>query len=190
MDRIQTAFRPPPAKAAMLLVAVIVLTFFCVAEAKADNQISSSLPRVELGESQPLIGELAGQAGAAASYGSVSRSKKKRFMMPVSRAAGRTASFVRYMFNNSAPDEFSVELDPPTYWDRFDWGLCKRRSYTKVVCFSYLEADFNLIDENDQVVGSDTFVCGWDTAVWYPVARRPVLKWTTLNAGCFWESEV
>jgi hypothetical protein len=61
---------------------------------------------------------------------------------------------------------------------------------SQVTCFSYVEADFELTDVNGDVVGYDSFACGWDTAVWYPVANRRILKWTTYNAACFWESEV
>ena len=174
---------------AIALLTVLVAVNITADLAGASNQIASSAKRNSATiDTAPL--KQAGSADTPATRSVSPRSAKRwRFFMPISTAENRSLNFARYMYDNSAPDEYSSEIYSPSYWDEYDSGLCKRQGYSKVKCFNYIAAEFEIVNGSGQVIGYDEFSCAWYTDVWYPVGTKRFLKWNTYQFTCFWESD-
>jgi len=112
------------------------------------------------------------------------------FRMPVGTARSVSSELVNDMRNNTSPDEYDETVIPPSTWTNSGVGTCTRQSFSRVSCVSLIWAYFDVVDDYGNVVGEDTFTCGWDYAVWYPYAKRPKLKTNAYNADCFWDSEL
>jgi hypothetical protein len=176
-----------------MIAAAFLAGLVFVGGAKAANQIDASVPRTASEANLSLIGEASdllksADVSSVGTAATTSRVRPRRFFMPFPVAKNQSVVFARYFSNNTYPEEFTDEVES-SYWDYYDTGLCERNSYSKMTCFSYASADFDIVNYYDEVVGEDTFVCAWDTAVWYPFARRKTLKWTAFDSACFWRSE-
>lgn len=115
--------------------------------------------------------------------------------MRASTAEARTVSFARYLADNTLPNDYSQEtegIDLGTIpWAEYGGGLCKRKGYSRVNCFWFVETEtIDLYDETNQLVDFGTFACGGYMDSWYPRARRPILKSRLTEGLCYWNSEL
>ena len=111
--------------------------------------------------------------------------------MPVAVAQRATGSFARYIYSNTTPNDFDEQglIIGDSDWDYWGAGECKRKSRSRVNCFGLVEGYFDTVDDQDQVIGEDTFYCIWEQTTWYPRARQKRLKTDIPAEYCGWESD-
>ncbi len=176
---------------ALLLMGLTIGLGMTAGPTNASNELRAAAVRSATdAEAGPQVGSPSPSTRSTTDTRSLRKGKIWQFYMPVSRAENKSLGFARYMYFNSAPDDYTNDVNSDSYWDEYDAGLCKRQSYSRVRCFAYVAAEFNIRDEFDQIVGTDMYSCSWYTNVWHPVGKRRVLKWNTERFDCFWDSEV
>lgn len=192
MKKYQTSRDRAKGLAVTLLLTGLTIGFGMTAgPTSASNELRATAERNAAGTAAgPRVEHPSPTTRSISGTPSLRKAKLWRFFMPVSRAENRSLGFARYMYFNTAPDDYTSDVYSDSYWEDYDAGLCKRLSYSKVRCFAYIAAEFNVRDEYDQIIGSDEYSCSWYTNVWHPVGKRRVLKWNTERFDCFWESEV
>lgn len=164
-------------------------------QARADDEVSATRANEAIGIGTAALGkDLASLSTSLSADSRVStRARRPRvWKMPVSVAQRTTLSLARAVYNETTPNDFdeSGSIIGESDWDDYGAGSCQRRSKSRVNCLGLVWSAFDIVDEFDQIVGEDTFTCGWEQTTWYPRARTKQLKTEVVSQLCFWDSEV
>lgn len=117
--------------------------------------------------------------------------KKRRWFMSFATARQSAARFARSVANNSRPSD--VDDDPDLIGSEwFEWrtGRCLRANFSRVSCyFGVYSEDFDVVDEEGNIIGEDFYLCDGFVASWYPTAKRRSLRTKLVIPECLWASE-
>lgn len=163
-------------------------------------------------------GANAGQASGVAEYGSsgaggatsalalrervdgalTARAKKKRppkrsWRMSIETAEEKADAYAERIYDQTEPQDFdsSDEDLPDRAWEDYYEDGCERLSRSKFACIWRVTSDWiDVYDDEltDEYLFSDYYACEGELEVWYPRARKKVLKQESTDPECFWET--
>ena len=95
------------------------------------------------------------------------------------------------MVNNTLPGDYSSDVVlGGSEWVDWRTGRCLRRTFSHVACyFAVFSEDFDLLDDQGNIVGEDYFFCDGYLSSWYPRASRPLIRIRWEVPECLWSSD-